>query len=1138
MYSLSEMKVNSMKNPIGIDDSIKFSWIINSQMHAVMQKSYRIFVSDTDNFSNIVWDSGDIESNKSVNISYGGQSLNPCTRYYWYTEVTIDKNVSLKSSVSWFETGLMSTDKTAWNNAKWIGSPKNTSNTADVFMYSIETEFSLDKNSTLGVAICAKDKDNYVLFKVDMENCRVKVYFFSDNAWNDDNKPHNIKTSVSLGNICGYPIDKAVFNEKNKIYKLELNVNKRHAELYINDRIILSDNILPENMPNKPRCENMMLIGFKQYNSRAVIHSMKVTNTADSSVYIDEHFNNKNGILSGLGKVENNSLIIENEFNLINAVPAVNVRKIFELNSQIKSARFYCAAKGFYSIYINAEKVNTSFYNPGFTDYRKRIQYQTYDITSFLKNDVNTVVAVVTNGYYSGYVGYSSHPMIYGRKNLFIGKLVIEYTDGRKDIIITDESWQYTDRGAVINADFLQGEYYDARMEFDRNNTDDGIWTSCQAAEWDNKVIPTNGILENEKFELSAQKGPQAVIERELKPLCTPHEQPNGHIVYDFGQNMVGTVRIKLKGKRGQTIKIRYGEMTCKNGELYVINLRNAYNTDVYVLKGDENGEEFIPCFSGHGFRYAEITACGDNIPPEELKSMIIDITGLVITNITELTGYFECSNEKINRLQKNIEWGERGNFLLVPTDCPQRNERMGWTGDIQVFAATGAFNMNIRAFIDKWLLDLRDAQRLYNKNGAVPDTAPLGGDNRPDGCAGWGDAAVIVPWEMYLAYGDKDILEENYEMMSAWIEYQSRSDRQNFGVRIVDGTETPEKSDLASIPFIQCQQRRGDHLCFDESTPFILSATAYAAYVADIMSKSADILGKTKDSKKYRERFENIKRAFNEAWVKDDGSIGYWGEPSRRSILSKNNANTTGDDIQNTYYSEENSQHKPSQTAYALAIDFGLIPENKLNHTAEYFKKSIERADNKLTVGFLGISHLAPALTKAGYTNLAYTLLEQEKNPSWLYSVINGATTIWERWDSYIAETNTFGNAAMNSFNHYAYGAIGEWMYKTVLGINTDTSPNGAGYKKIILKPVVGGNLEYAKGSHNSPYGIIKSEWRKLSDGKYEYKCTIPSNTTALLHLPHTSKQVDIENKTEIAQKNHAETVYKLLSGEYTFVF
>ncbi len=390
----------------------------------------------------------------------------------------------------------------------------------------------------------------------------------------------------------------------------------------------------------------------------------------------------------------------------------------------------------------------------------------------------------------------------------------------------------------------------------------------------------------------------------------------------------------------------------------------------------------------------------------------------------------------------------------------------------------------------------------------------------------------MIVPWELYLAYGDIRILEENYEMMQQWIAYQSMESRQNTGIRTVYGKERPEQSDLASIPFLQVQQRRGDHLALDESTPFILSATAYAAYTADLMGRIAELLGKEQEARLYRERFACIRRAFCEAWVKEDGTLGYWGE------MSKSNSDRNGKIICETYYSnEKENQNRPSQTAYALAIDFHLIPEDRLEGAARGLLQAILDQKEHISVGFLGISHINSALSKVGLSREAFVLLEQEGNPGWLYSVKNGATTIWERWDSYHAQTGTFGDVSMNSFNHYAYGAVGEWIAREVLGIRTSEERGKTGYKKVILKPVVGGGLWYAKGYYDSVYGRIVSEWEKKEDKSIVYRCQIPANTTGNVILPIQSQLEKGKEGLEGVESMQEEMlVFYLKSGWYQF--
>ena len=1109
-----DLKCVSLENPIGVDIEPYFDWRIESERRGTCQSAYSIEVAEDEEFKRIIWKSEVQGLGFSIGAKYTGKPLQAMTRYYWRVAVSTNKGESAVSDTAYFETGLMSTDLAAWRGAKWICGRGASVNTAGVKEYALEYELAVEGDKT-EIAIAARNQDNYVGIELNFAEKRAYVREYSDNAWNGEYGGGNAPYIAVLGEKVGYGLPETAL--KGEPIRLGIEVNLRNLKLTLNGEKLLDAEIMPPNILNRPRKVGMFLTGVRQDSGRCTVKALKIS--ANGELLADEN----STAIRGLGEKGADGIALENAFNLINPVPALNVRRIFKAKGTIKKARIYAAARGFYKLYINGESASESFYNPGFTDYRKRIQYQTYDITDRLKAGKNSIAATAAKGYYSGYVGYCGEPMVYGRRNSFIALTVIEYESGERESIVTDESWEYSFGGAVVDADYLDGEYYNAMLELDAEDEDSELWQGCAIAKAPEYASATNGVIENEKFELSAQYADEARIERILKPVGT-WEMPKGHFVFDFGQNLTGTVRLKMRGIRGRSLKLRYGEMCYKSGEVYLQNLRMAANTDVYVMRG--GCEKFTPEFTSHGFRYLEITGHGRELTAEEFKALQISAEGLVITNTREMTGEFECSEPKINKLQSNIVWGQRGNSLLVFTDCPQRNERMGWTGDAQVFGATAAYNMNVRAFMDKWLKDLRDAQRLYNRNGAVPDTAPLGGDNRPAGCAGWGDAAVIVPWEMYKAYGDERILSENYEMMRNWIEYQSRSDRQNCGMRTVDGAEQPEKSDLSERPFIQVQQSRGDHLAYDMSTPFILSATAYAARVAYIMSRVSEILGKDADRERYAKRFEDIKRAFNDAWVREDGSMAYYGE------MSKGEADDSGNIINQTRYCEDSENAKPSQTAYALAIDFGLIEGEKLKRAAQCLKRAIDERDGCLSVGFLGISHLMSALEKAGLTETAYRLLMNERNPSWLYSVVNGATTIWERWNSYTAETGEFGNALMNSFNHYSYGAVGEWLYGTVLGINSSDKKGETGYRHIIFKPVFGG-FEWARGSYMSAVGKIMAAWHK--DGvKYIYEISVPTSAAASLKIPNGYSCKCLCGAEYVAEKEKG--MYALTSGKYTF--
>ena len=1144
------LKTEYQKNPCGIDvKNPAFSWQMKSERYGAAQCAYRVLVwewleeknpvkaaeleSKTISF---VWDSEKVESTQSVAICYQGEELLPRKRYSWCVIVWDEQGEAVESEWNWFETGLMGTGKNNWNGAEFIGSPKTGINTSALENWCYQVDFQVRKGDTAGFAVAARDRDNYVLFEVNLKQRWLRAFYYSDGAWDRDSKAEIGAKKVGLGKKGDrekkYRISEeavAVGTEEGW-QRILFFVRKRAVIVKLNgvDIVEEEEDFLPENPSNQPRRAFLMSVGFRQLKSRAVYRNIRISDSITGEVYVQEDFSETGGVFSALGIVKNSELVVENAFELVCPCPGLHLKKEFCLDREVQTARIYASARGSYQIYLNGKRVGEDYLTPGFTDYRIRIPYQVYSAESYLHTGENKMVVMVGKGYYSGYCGYSG-AMIYGRESAFLAQIVVTYRDGTEEVIKTDGTWLYTGKGPLMDSDYLDGESYDARLEEGIFSGLEQIWKPCKVKEWGSLVQPTNGNFEQEaEWELSAQIGEGVKIERVIKPVSC-WEKPSGHVIYDFGQNMVGTVRLRVKAERGTSFRLRYGEMCKKNGELYIQNLRTAANADIYICKGAKEGEVFVPSFTVHGFRYVEITGNGSllsEIPRE------FELEGLVLSNVTRVTGAFTCSNPLINQLWKNIEWGQRGNELLVPTDCPQRNERMGWTGDTQIFAGTAVFLMDVCMFLRKWLQDLRDAQLLYNKKGAVPDTAPLGGDNRADGCDGWGDAAVIVPWELYLAYGDIRILEENYEMMQQWIAYQSMESRQNTGIRTVYGKERPEQSDLASIPFLQVQQRRGDHLALDESTPFILSATAYAAYTADLMGRIAELLGKEQEARLYRERFACIRRAFCEAWVKEDGTLGYWGE------MSKSNPDRNGKIICETYYSnEKGNQNHPSQTAYALAIDFHLIPEDRLEGAARGLLQAILDQKEHISVGFLGISHINSALSKVGLSREAFVLLEQEGNPGWLYSVKNGATTIWERWDSYHAQTGTFGDVSMNSFNHYAYGAVGEWIAREVLGIRTSEERGKTGYKKVILKPVVGGGLWYAKGYYDSVYGRIVSEWEKKEDKSIVYRCQIPANTTGNVILPIQSQLEKGKEGLEGVERMQEEMlVFYLKSGWYQF--
>ncbi len=764
-----------------------------------------------------------------------------------------------------------------------------------------------------------------------------------------------------------------------------------------------------------------------------------------------------------------NWITLENETTLEGSKPAQFLRKDFSVTDKIKSARVYVSALGLYELYLNGKKVSNDLFTPGWTAYRYRIQYQTYDITSMLNASANTVGAILGDGWYRGNIGFSKQRNYYGNKTALIAQIHIVYSNGKEEWVVTDNSWKAT-TGPIVASDIYNGETYDARKEMNGWNA-----PGFNDSQWGKTAV-----LDYSKQLLVAPQGVPVQAIEEIKPLKI-FMTPNGETVYDLGQNMVGWVRLKVNGKAGDEVTLQFAEVLDKEGNFYTANLRAAKCTDKYILKG--GGEEiYEPRFTFHGFRFVKI----EGFPG---KPALDNITGVVIHSAMKPTGTFVCSEPLINQLQKNIQWGQKGNFLDVPTDCPQRDERLGWTGDAQVFSPTAAFNFDVSAFYTKWLRDLA-ADQL--PNGSVPHVIPdvLNGGG---GATGWADAALVVPWNTYLAYGDKRILEVQYPSMKAWVEY----------IRGRAGEDNIWTGDYHFGDWLAFATNNSDYP--GATTEKDLIATAYYSYSSGLLAKAAKIIGKNDEAASYEKLSEEIKKSFVNEFV----------APSGRLVSH-------------------------TQTAYLLAIAFNMLPESLVPKAAGFLAADVEKFKH-LTTGFLGTPLLCKTLSDIGRDDLAFMLLNRKQYPGWLYPVTQGATTIWERWDGQKPD-GTFQDVGMNSFNHYAYGAIGEWLYTYVAGIKID--PENPGYKHFFLAPHPGGGLTNAAATFLSVYGEIKSGW-KIENGQMFYEVKVPANSTATVTLP--SAQLDKvtvnsaslkENALMAATQTGKSVSLKLGSGEYKFSY
>jgi alpha-L-rhamnosidase len=748
--------------------------------------------------------------------------------------------------------------------------------------------------------------------------------------------------------------------------------------------------------------------------------------------------------------------------------PCQYFRKDFSTGKKVQSARVYVTSHGLYQLFLNGKKVSTDLFTPGWTSYNKRIQYQTYDVTSLVQQK-NCIGAIVGDGWYRGNIGWSGQQGYYGSKLALLVQLQLRYSDGSSEVIGTDKSWKVSN-GPIEFSDIYNGETYDARKEMPG-------WANFgfDESKWEKAVL-----TEGSKKELIAPQGAVVKAIEEIKPIKLI-STPKGETVLDMGQNMVGWVRLKVRGNKGDQVTLKFAEVLTKEGNFYTDNLRSAKCTDVYILKGD--GEEiYEPHFTFHGFRFVKVEGLSAPLSLDQ-------ITGVVIHSDMAPTGSFSCSEPLINQLQHNIQWGQKGNFLDVPTDCPQRDERLGWTGDAQVFSMTAAFNFNVAPFYTKWMRDVA-ADQL--PNGVVPHVIPdvLKGGG---GSTAWADVSVIIPWTMYLTYGDKRILEVQYPSMKAWVNYM----KERAGDKLLWTGDTHFGDWLAFAT------TRSDYP--GATTEKDLIATAYYSWSSGLLAKMASIIGNKEDAKKYAQLSGDIKKAFLKEFV----------TPSGRLVSH-------------------------TQTAYSLALAFNLLPEDLIPKAAKYLADDVKKMGH-LTTGFVGTPLLCKTLSANGYDDLAFMLLNRQKYPSWLYPVTQGATTIWERWDGQKPD-GTFQDVGMNSFNHYAYGAIGEWLVRYVAGIDID--PENPGYKHILLAPHPGGGLTNASAEFLSLYGKIKSAW-KINGKEMVYEVTVPANTSATLTLPSAtmdglkmngqSVPETVKSESKVSGNNVLLTIG---SGSYSFSY
>ncbi len=710
------------------------------------------------------------------------------------------------------------------------------------------------------------------------------------------------------------------------------------------------------------------------------------------------------------------------------------MRKEFELPEKtIDKARVFVTGLGNYVLFFNGERVGNDLLTPGWTHYPVRLEYQVYDVKELLTPGENAAGAVLGNMWWSGGLGWRGGQKYSEGPLKFLMQLQVEYEDGTSETVVTDNSWKW-DNSPIWADHIYDGEKYDANLEqtgWNQPGFDDSGWEVVEPADYE-------GML-------SGPFAPAMVHQMDLQPVAL-NEPVDGEYVYDLGQNMVGWAKLRIDAPKGDTIKFRFAELLHDDGTVAQENLRSAKATDIVV----SNGEELIwePKFTYHGFRYVQVSGLRE-------KPEMSDLTGKVIYADQPFIGEFECSNDLINNINKNVRWGQRGNFYPAPTDCPQRDERLGWMGDAQIFAPTANFNMHLDRYWSKWMFDITDGQ---DEEGWVYDVNPpivVTGPSKP----GWGDAVVVIPWMTYRFFGNTRVIEDNYDGMKAWVEYM-RSESENDIYVWDEGRDG--------------WYGYGDWIAV-EPTPSKPIGTAYYYYSAKLLAKMAEIMGKQDDAVMYAQLAEDIAAAYQRE---------YW----------------------NT---EEMNYPGATQTASLLPLAFGITPKDLEDQVVQNLVENVKEKDVHPTTGFLGTGYILPMLSKYNYHDLAYQMMNQTDYPSWGYMVKQGATTIWELWNS-----DTEPPDRMNSRNHFALGCVGEWIWNTLAGINIcEEQP---GFKRAVIKPQPVGDLTWAKAEYETNYGLLKVDWKE-EGGVFTMNLTVPPNTTAAVILPDADNKVMKEGGVEI---------------------
>jgi alpha-L-rhamnosidase len=1042
------LQCEAMQEPLGIDiTQPRLTWRLQDNRRGAKQTAYEVRVaSSAEKLAQgqaDLWDSGRVESDQSVNVAYRGPAPESRRRYYWEVRVWDQEHQpSPYSEPSWWEMGLLSPQD--WK-AKWIARDmpleQGDYESAPRWIWAVdghgltnasegrhEFRFSFDIPQRPGDAtLFLTGRDNVAAWINGQQVLETEPM----HAYGPRN-PWGTFRLISVGKYL---------NKGANLLAAEVVVNKHNA-----------------NAPHPAGLIALLRVRTADGKVQRFVSgaewktSPEQLNTSWSAKGFDDSAWPQAAPIADVGQ--------EPFGTPWPALPASVLRREFSVSKQVASARIYSTALGSYQLYLNGQRVGNDILAPGWTDYRKRVVYQVYDVTSQLRPGANAIGAILGGGWYADGLTWVQTRYNFGPPPVrILLQLEINYRDGTRDSVVTDESWKAAP-SPILVSEIYNGEQYDGRLQqsgWDQPNFADSGWGQISIA-----ASPPASLV--------AQDFPPIRIRETLAAKAVTNPLP-GVYIFDLGQNMVGWARLRVSGRAGTKVRLRFAEVLQPDGQLYIENLRTAEATDTYLLRG--KGEEvFEPHFTFHGFRYVEVTGY-PGIPPRD------SVEGIVFYTDAPFTIQFKTGNQMVDQLWSNILWGQRGNFLSVPTDCPQRDERLGWMGDAEVFWRTASFNADLAAFSHKFTADIGDAQR---PSGGYTDVSPYVG-SVSNSVAGWADAGVIIPWTAYLQYRDVRILQENWDAMEKWMEHLESSNPNYLWLK-------------------ERGNDYGDWLAIGSETPKDLIATAFWAYDASLMMRMAQVLDRPEQAEKYRQLFDKVRVAFNQTYVKPDGEVG------------------TG-----------------SQTSYVLALHMGLLPERQRVDAAQKLAHDIEAHDFHLTTGFLGTPYLLLVLSNTGHSDIAYRLLLQTTYPSWGYMIQRGATTMWERWNG----DQMLGDPSMNSFNHYAYGAVAEWLYRYAAGIDED--PGDPGFHRIILHPQFDRSLGQAQATYESRYGAITSDW-KVAGNTITWSVVVPANTAALLYFPSDTTATIEENGADILQsatvsfvlRDSTKAVYAAGAGSYKF--